>query len=370
MNHGPFLFPKNINETNADPQSVGSSRFAPYGINFPLCLAPMVGLTHVALRLVMREYVPVGAQIPWPTEMLNSRRLPNEKVGFTPETFRDESETYLVPQILGNEEKPIAESVKRLEDWGAQGIDINMGCPVQKALRHNYGVALMGDAKYAAEVVRMAVQSTKLPVSVKLRAVGTDGNLAHLLEFVSGLRDSGASWICLHPRTAEQKRRGSADWSQIRQLREAVDFPIVGNGDVQTARDAYKMLEETGCDLVMSGRGLAARPWMFWQMGEDLGWPMPEHLRGRTAPRTPEEEGAEYGVCLLKFIDLCEKYFGPDLGMRKVRFYIRTTSCWLLFGQALISVSTKSKNFAELKSGVQEFFSRPQEMSGWTELRQ
>ncbi len=330
----------------------------------------MVGLTHVALRLVIRDYMPLNARVPWPTEMLNSRRLPNEKVGFTAETFRGEQETFLMPQILGNEEKAIYESVKKLEAWGAQGIDINMGCPVQKALRHNYGVALMGDSQYAAGVVKMATQSTTLPVSVKLRAAGTNGDFSYLLNFVQGLRQSGASWICLHPRTAEQKRRGSADWSQIKALREAVDFPIIGNGDIQTAQDVYNMKEQTGCDLVMSGRGLAARPWMLWQLGEDLGFEMPEHLKHREAPRTQEEEGAEYGRCLFKFVDLCEKYFGEDLGLRKIRYYIRTTAVWLQFGHTLGSISTKSKTIEELKISLEVFFRSPQIMFEYTELRQ
>lgn len=347
-----------------------TNRLKPYGINFPVCLAPMVGLTHVALRLAVRDYLPLDAHVPWPTEMLNSRRLPNEKVGFTPETFRAEEETFLMPQILGNEENAILQSVKRLETWGAKGIDINMGCPVQKALKHNYGVALMGDADYAAGVVKMATKSTTLPVSVKLRAAGTKGDFSYLLNFVTGLRESGAAWICLHPRTAEQKRRGSADWSQIKTLRESVDFPIVGNGDIQTAQDVYQMQEQTGCDLVMSGRGLAARPWMLWQLGEDLGFQMPEHLKNREAPRTQEEEGAEYGRCLLRFIELCEKYFGEDLGMRKVRFYIRTTAVWLQFGHTLGSISTKSRTFSELKINTQEFFKHPQVMVQYTELRQ
>ncbi len=347
-----------------------SNRLESYGINFPLCLAPMVGLTHVALRLVVRDYLPLKANVPWPTEMLNSRRIPNEKIGFTPETFRGEEESFLMPQILGNDEYAISESIKLLEEWGAKGIDINMGCPVQKALRHNYGVALMGDPAYAAGVVKMATKSTKLPVSVKLRAAGTNGDFQYLLNFVQGLRDSGAAWICLHPRTAEQKRRGSADWSQIKALREAVDFPIVGNGDIQTAQDVYNMKEQTGCDLVMSGRGLAARPWMLWQLGEDLGFEMPEHLKHRDAPRTQEEEGAEYGRALMKFSDLCQKYFGEDLGMRKVRYYIRTTAVWLQFGHTLGSISTKSKNFLELNQNLGDFFKSPQIMFEYTQLRQ
>ncbi len=339
-------------------------------VNFPLCLAPMVGLTHVALREVMREYLPQGAFTIWPTEMLNSRRIPGENLEKTPETMRSPAEVGLVPQILGNEEEPIAESVKRLVQWGAEAIDINMGCPVQKALKHNYGVALMGDASYAAEVVRMTVKNSTVPVSVKLRAVGSSKEFDDLLTFVMGLRNSGASWVCLHPRTAAQKRRGSADWEQIRQLHQAVDFPVIGNGDVQTAEDALNMLHETGCDMAMAGRGLAARPWMLWQLGEELGFAAPAGREGQTAPRTSEEEGAEYGRCLLKLIERCRFYFGEDQAIRKVRFYVRTTSVWLPFGNFLVGVCAKARTTDEMLEGVRKFFEGPVEMSLRTELRQ
>lgn len=339
-------------------------------VNFPLCLAPMVGLTHVALREIIRGYLPENAFTIWPTEMLNSRRIPAENLEKTPETLKAVGETGLVPQILGNEEIPIAESVKRLVEWGAEAIDINMGCPVQKALKHNYGVALMGDPQYAAEVVRMTVKNSSVPVSVKIRAVGSSKEFDELLSFVAGLRNSGASWICLHPRTAAQKRRGSADWEQIRQLHKAVDFPIIGNGDIQTSQDALSMLAETGCDMAMAGRGLAARPWMMWQAGEDLGFAAPSGKENLKAPRTPEEEGAEYGKCLLQLIDLSRKYFGEDLAMRKVRFYVRTTSVWLTFGNALVGVCAKVKNTIEMAENVSRFFEGPVEMSSHTELRQ
>lgn len=350
-------------------------------INLPLCLAPMVGLTHVALRLVIRDYLPQGAFTIWPTEMLNSRKLPIEDFAKTPETMRSPDENGLVPQILGNEEEPIAQSVRKLVDWGAEAIDINMGCPVQKALKHNYGVALMGDADYAAQVVRMTVKNSSVPVSVKLRA-GKQGDFEYLYRFVSGIREAGASWICLHPRTAEQKRRGNADWDQIKRLKSLVDFPIIGNGDVQTADDVFKMLDETGCDLSMAGRAFAARPWLIWQVGERLGFSTPalaeeknlgvwdENLQKRRAPQTSTEEGAEYGKCLLQMIRHCREYFGEDLALRKVRFYVRTTSVWLLFGQSLISVTTKAKNLVELEQGVGQFFSQPVEMCGRTQLRE
>lgn len=349
-------------------------------VNFPVCLAPMVGLTHVALRLVVRDYLPADAFTIWPTEMLNSRRIPGEDLMKTPEAMRSPLEQGLVPQILGNEEQFISASVRKLIEWGAEGIDINMGCPVQKALKHNYGVALMGDANYAAEVVAMTVKSSSVPISVKLRA-GKQNDFDYLLQFVRGLRHSGASWICLHPRTAEQKRRGSADWEQIARLRSEVDFPVIGNGDVQIADDVFAMLEQTECDLTMAGRALAARPWLLWQVGERLGFSTPSGVDEknlgvissetglRRAPQTPVEEGAEYGKALLKLIAHSREYFGETLALRKVRFHVRMTSMWLHFGQSLISVTTKGKTLDEVEAGVRSFFEGNIEMAPKTDLR-
>lgn len=336
-------------------------------MNFPLCLAPMVGLSHGALRAVVRDYTPPGVKTLWPTEMLNSLKLPKQDLGKTPETARLPNEDGLVPQILGNEEEPIARSVAALTAWGASAIDINMGCPVMRALRHNYGVALMGDPAYAAEVVRMTVRNSALPVSVKLRA-GPQGDFEFLRSFVEGLRDAGASWITLHPRTPEQKRRGRADWSQIARLRESLEIPVVGNGDIQTDDDVFAMLERTKCDLVMSGRALAARPWMMWQVGERLGWPAPAGREGRRAPRTREEEGAEYGRALSRLIGFSREMFGEDLALRKIRFHLRTTSPYLLFGHTLERRSTLAKSLPEFLPMVEDFFSRPQEMVPRTDL--
>lgn len=360
----------------------------------PLCLAPMVGLSHVALRSLVRHYMPDNLQTIWPTEMLSSRKLPNENLNRTPETLREQNEKYLVPQILGNDEKEIQESILKLQNWGADGIDINMGCPVQKALKHNYGVALMGDATYAAKVVEMAVKASSLPVSVKLRSVPPRQSPAlkeieknqnnenkvefsaaqeikeneekYLLSFAKGLELAGASWLCLHPRAAEAKRRGYADWGQIRFLKEKLSIPIIGNGDIQTAEDVLSMLEKTKCDMVMSGRALAARPWLMLQVAEDLGLSPSVNL----APRGPYQEGAEYGKALSKFIELCFFYFPQELALRKIKFYLRTTHVWLEFGHALMAKMSAGKNHAELKIIVDHFFSAEQKMYARTELRQ
>lgn len=346
-------------------------------LNFPLTLAPMVGLSHVALRRLILDYMPANAKTHWPTEMLNSRRVPGENLKTTPETLRDDQETNLVPQILGNEEIPIERSVKRLvQEWGASGIDINMGCPVQKALKHNYGVSLMGDVSYAARVVEITKKNSNVPISVKLRAVGSTQSVKELIGFVNTLVDAGADWITLHPRTAEQKRRGQADWSQITELKKNCKVPIIGNGDIQTASDVTQMLQLTNCDKVMAGRALAARPWMVWQLGETLGFENPTLFVDKKAPVTCFEEGAEYGKALLKYVDYCEFYFMQQAGasesitLRKISFFVRTTHVWLEFGHSLMSAVSVAKNLNELRNNIRHFFETEQRMIKKTELRQ
>ena len=358
------------NTAYIDSRGVGAIRPILGGqVNFPVSLAPMVGLSHVAVRSMVRRYLPAGAVTFWPTEMLSSWRLPREEVGSTPETFRTAEETHLVPQILGNEEEPIRESVARLVKWGAVGVDINMGCPVNKALRHNYGVALMGDCEYAARVVEMTVRHSPVPVSVKLRA-GLQNNKTFLHDFVSGLESAGAAWLTLHPRVGHMKRRGAADWSQIKFVRDRVSCPVVGNGDVQCADDVFQMLSQTACDSVMVGRALAARPWLLWQVGERLGCAAPSAFPGHHAPVTPEEEGHEYGRAALFQLAELEKYFSFHDGGKRFRFYIRMTMGWLEFGQHLFALVSRGKSYEDIRAALITFFAVEQRMSARTQLRE
>lgn len=341
-----------------------SQNHLPGHSNFPLCLAPMVGMSHVALRAVVREYLPKDFRTIWPTEMLSSWKIPRECLEITNETKRDPDETGLVPQILGNEEEPIKLTVEKLISWGAEGIDINMGCPVQKALRHNYGVALMGDAKYAADVVAMTKKNSSVPISVKLRA-GIQNDFSYLQNFTEGLVDSGADWITLHPRTAEQKRRGQADWSQIKKLKSVLKVPVIGNGDIQCAADVFAMLDETGCDMVMAGRALAAKPWMMAQVARGLGG-----LQDSEIPHTPEEEAKEYGKSLLRLIYHMRRHFSEEQALRKFRFHVRMTSVWLDFGHAVVSLSHKEKTLAGIESTLPKFFDQNLKMFVRTDLRE
>lgn len=326
-------------------------------VNFPFLLAPMVGLSHVALRELIYDYLPKEAVTVWPTEMLNSRRLPYQKVGATSETLKSERDALLVPQLLGNEESFIEKSIVKLEEQGIRGIDINMGCPVAKALKHNYGVALMGDPEYAASIVNMAVRHSNNPVTVKLR-VGLQKDTDYFFRFCQGLVDAGASALTLHPRTAAQKRRGSADWDQIRELRERVNIPIIGNGDVQVWQDAKRMMEETHCDGVMIGRALTARPWILWQLGESLGFEPPPGREGERAPQTPEEEAREFGRAIEAFVHYAFKYFPVPYAQRKIKFYLRVATPWLNFGHFLCKKLGKCQDPESYSEVCQEFFAK------------
>ena len=302
--------------------------------------------------------------------MLNSFKIPQQQVGETPETQKDDSEEALVPQILGNEEAAIRQSVAKLQEWGARGIDINMGCPVQKALKHNYGVALMGDAKYAAEVVGMAARASSLPVSVKLRAGQEEKDLGFLKDFVQGLEGSGASWLCLHPRMGVEKRRGVARWEQISFVREHVKCPVIGNGDVQTVDDVLQMLSQTQCDMVMVGRALLARPWLMWQLGEKLGFAPPPGREGESAPQTPEEEGREFGRVVQSLTTEMFRVFKPELAMRKFRFYLRHSAVWLEFGHELERVAANAQDEESLRVSLADFFNYSHRLCSRTQLRQ
>lgn len=343
----------------------------------------MVGLSHVALRELVRFYTPEGVKTLWPTEMLNSRKLPQQDVGGTPETRKINGEAGLVPQILGNEERFIADSAKKLEDWGAEGIDINMGCPVKKALSHNYGVALMGDAAYAAEVVGMTVRNTRLPVSVKLRS-GHSEDLGYLLRFIQGLAGAGCQWITLHPRLASEGRRGTAKWETITWVRERITIPVIGNGDVQTAEDVFEMLAQTGCDAVMVGRALSARPWMMWQVGEKMGMPAPvfgeqssflgSHQplmasESRRAPSTPEEEGQEFLRAMLLYLHLIAKHFDESQGLRRFRFWLRMATPWIDFGTYIMGQVSAAPTLAETFQVVERLQTLEVKMSARTALR-
>ena len=233
----------------------------PIDVASPVVLAPMAGITNTAYRRLCREH---GAGL-YVSEMITSRAL----VERTPESMRlithHESETPRSIQLYGVEPNTVAEAVTMLvaEDR-ADHIDLNFGCPVAKVTRRGGGAALPWKIGLFREIVERAVAAAgDVPLTVKMRK-GIDDD--HLTYLEAGLmaQDAGSAWVALHARTAAEYYSGQADWSAIEKLKQTVtSVPVLGNGDIWSAADALRMVDETGCDGVVVGRGCLGRPWLF-----------------------------------------------------------------------------------------------------------
>jgi nifR3 family TIM-barrel protein len=245
----------------------------PIDVASPVVLAPMAGITNTAYRRLCREY---GAGL-YVSEMITSRAL----VERTPESMRliqhHESETPRSIQLYGVEPNTVAEAVTMLvaEDR-ADHIDLNFGCPVPKVTRKGGGSALPWKIGLFREIVEGAVKAAgDIPLTVKMRK-GIDSDHLTYLEAGRAAQGAGVASIALHARTAADFYSGTADWSAIATLKETItDVPVLGNGDIWSAADALRMVDETGCDGVVVGRGCLGRPWLFGDLaaafrGEDL----------------------------------------------------------------------------------------------------
>ncbi|WP_394942014.1 tRNA dihydrouridine synthase DusB [Psychromicrobium sp. YIM B11713] len=232
-------------------------------VDTPVVLAPMAGITNTAFRRLCREY---GGGL-YVAEMVTSRAL----VERTPESLRiishDEDEKVRSVQLYGVDPVTVGQAVKMLVDENrADHIDLNFGCPVAKVTRRGGGAALPWKTELFSAIVRTAVREASrggLPLTVKMRKGIDDDHLTYL-EAGRIARDAGAAAVALHGRTASQFYSGTADWSAIARLREALpDIPVLGNGDIWSAEDAIRMVRETGVDGVVIGRGCQGRPWLF-----------------------------------------------------------------------------------------------------------
>nr|WP_179390490.1 tRNA dihydrouridine synthase DusB [Psychromicrobium silvestre] len=232
-------------------------------VDTPVVLAPMAGITNTAFRRLCREY---GGGL-YVAEMVTSRAL----VERTPESLRiishDEDEKVRSVQLYGVDPLTVGKAVRMLvEEDRADHIDLNFGCPVAKVTRRGGGAALPWKTELFTSIVRTAVREASrgdIPLTVKMRKGIDDDHLTYL-EAGRIARDSGVAAVALHGRTASQFYSGTADWSAIARLREALpDIPVLGNGDIWSAEDAIRMVRETGVDGVVIGRGCQGRPWLF-----------------------------------------------------------------------------------------------------------
>ncbi len=223
-------------------------------------LAPMAGICNSAFRQICKD---MGCGLIY-AEMVSDKAIAYNNQKTIDMLYMTDKERPIAQQIFGSDVTSFVEAAKYIEStMHPDIIDINMGCPVPKvALRAQAGAALLKDLNKIYEIVYSVVQAVNVPVTVKIRS-GWDKNHINAVEVAKTAEKAGASAICVHPRTRSQGYSGTADWNIIKQVKENVSIPVIGNGDIKTPGDAKRMLDETNCDAVMIGRGVLGNPWLI-----------------------------------------------------------------------------------------------------------
>ena len=270
-------------------------------------LAPMAGVTDLPFRLLCKEQ---GAGLLC-MEMISAKAIQynNRNTRALLEIHPEEEPVSL--QLFGSDPEVISEIAKRIEELPFAILDINMGCPVPKIVRNGEGSALMNQPKLVHEIVSKTVKAIQKPVTVKIRKGFNDESI-NAVEIAKIIEDAGAAAVAVHGRTREQYYSGKADWDIIRQVKEAVSIPVIGNGDVVSGESALAMMHETRCDGVMIGRGAQGNPWIFSELVE--------YEKTGVMPTRPSNE--ELKEMMLRHARLQIQYKGEYLGIREMRKHV------------------------------------------------
>lgn len=276
-------------------------------IENPCMLAPMAGVTDLPFRMLCKEQ---GAGL-LAMEMVSAKAISfhNRNTEALMEIAPGENPIAL--QLFGSDADIISEMAREIEERPFDILDLNMGCPVPKVVNNGEGSALMKDPKRVEEIVSKTVKAIKKPVTVKIRK-GFDDRHVNAVEIAKIIEASGAAAIAVHGRTREQYYSGEADWEIIRQVKEAVSIPVIGNGDVTSAVRAKQMMDMTGCDGIMIGRAARGNPWIFRETAEYL----------RTGVLLQRPGRSEVRDTILRHCELQLQYKGEYTGIREMRKHV------------------------------------------------
>lgn len=296
-------------------------------------LAPMAGVTDLPFRLLCREQ---GAGLLC-MEMVSAKAIQYNNKNTKALLEIHPAEPPVSLQLFGSEPDVISEIAKRIEELPFSILDINMGCPVPKIVKNGEGSALMKNPKLVHEIVSKTVKAIQKPVTVKIRK-GFDDSCINAVEIAKIIEDAGAKAVAVHARTREQFYSGKADWDIIRQVKEAVSIPVIGNGDVTSGADAIAMKEQTGCDGVMIGRGAQGNPWIFSELIE--------YERTGKMPERPSLE--ELKQMIYRHAKLQLEYKGEYLGIREMRKHVSWYTTGLPNSARLRGAINAVESFEEL----------------------
>lgn len=304
-------------------------------------LAPMAGVTDLPFRLLCRE---MGAGLVC-MEMVSAKAIYYNNKNTEELLTIHPGELPASLQLFGSDPKIVAEMAARIEERPFSILDFNMGCPVPKVVNNGEGSALMKNPKLAEELLTGLVRAVKKPVTVKIRK-GFDEEHVNAVEIAKIAEACGVAAVAVHGRTRAQYYSGSADWDIIRQVKEAVSIPVIGNGDVKDAETAKQLLEQTGCDGVMIGRAAQGNPWIFREVTA--------YLEEGRLPDKPDN--AEKKAVILRHAALQREYKGEYTAVREMRKHLAWYTVGMPHSARFRGLINSMETMEELLAGVEEIF--------------